>query len=62
MEKVSLIGFEVFCSLYVGFEFFFVKIDCWSQNSWIRSVWEARNCWKEPYDIKASGCNLSSYY
>ena len=27
-----------------------------------RSVWEARNCWKEPYDIKASGCNLSSYY
>jgi hypothetical protein len=24
-------------------------------------VWEARNCWKEPNDIKASGCIFLSH-
>jgi hypothetical protein len=25
-------------------------------------VWEARNCWKEPDNIKASGCIFLPYY
>ena len=42
-----------------GFEIFFIKIDCeqlsdlWSQNSWRQSVWETKDSWKGPYDIKA---------
>jgi hypothetical protein len=54
--------------LYVDFDIFFVKIDCeylsdlQSQNPWIRSMWEARNCWKETDNIKASGCIFISHY
>ena len=57
-----------FWSLYVDFDIFFVKIDCeylsnlQSQNPWITGVWEARNCWKEPDDIKAFGCIFLPYY
>ena len=63
MGKASCLAFGVgkflsfvawsFWSLYVGFELCFVKIDFLSHNLWRKSLWEARNYWKGPYNIKA---------
>jgi hypothetical protein len=68
MEKVSLIWLEIVSLVRFALSFVLPRYIVSSYQIHglrilgARSVWEARNRWKEPYDIKASGCNLSSYY
>jgi prolipoprotein diacylglyceryltransferase len=48
--------------LYVGFELFFVNIDCCSQNLWIKKCVGREEQLEGTLRHQGSGCNLSFYY